>query len=152
MQRAFTTSEVDALIPTLEELVARQLGWAREISTLLKTVQSKTGVEVSSMDELVPKPGDAAELLSAKNGAREAIIRYEDGWTDVQDLGAVVKDPRAGVLDFWGLHEGRYVWLQWGYGDKNISYFHETDAPMRKPIGRHTSHGFTSDNISRLLN
>jgi hypothetical protein len=136
MQHVFTANEIDALIPTLQGLVSRQLEWAKEINALLKSVQTKTGVEVQSMEQLEAKPEDSSDLVAAKTRAKEAILRYEDGWTDVQDLGAVVKDPRAGVLDFWGTHEGRYVWMTWGFGDSSVSYFHELDAPVKKPMAR----------------
>ncbi len=151
MHHVFSADEVDALIPTLEALVARQLGWAREINVLLQEVKAKTGHEVSSMDQLAPVLDEALDLESAKRHARDAILRYEDGWTDVQDLGAVVKDPRAGVLEFWGLHEGRYVWLTWGYGDKRISYFHELDTAQRKPMNRSFRES-AAQNLAKQLN
>ena len=136
--RAFSAEEVDALIPTLQELVARQLGWAREINALLKAVQQKVGKEVTGMEQLQPVADDDADLAQLKTKSAEAIVQYENGWTDVQALGAVVKDPRAGVLDFWGLHEGRFVWLCWLYGEHEVKFFHELDqqASGRKPLGR----------------
>ncbi|MCC6807116.1 MAG: DUF2203 domain-containing protein [Deltaproteobacteria bacterium] len=136
--RVFTTEEVDALIPTLSALVSRQMGFASEIRALLDQIKSATRVEVSNMEGLDVGGADSGELISLKHRAREAIMRYEDGWTEVQDLGAVVKDPRVGWLDFWGQHEGRYVWLCWLYGEPEISYFRELDADTNngKPVVR----------------
>jgi hypothetical protein len=126
--RVFTTEEVDALIPTLSALVSRQMGFAAEIRTLLDDIKARTQIEVSSMEGLDVRGGDAQEVVSLKHQAREAIMRYEDGWVEVQELGAVVKDPRVGWLDFRGQHEGRYVWLCWLYGEQELSYFREIDA------------------------
>src|SRR5689334_19661907 len=114
--RAFTVEEVDALIPTLAELVNRQLGLAREIRARLKALSEKVGAEIDGMEQLAPLPDDSEEVARLRRESREKILAYEDGWTDVQDLGAVVKDPRIGLLDFWGLYEGRYVWWCWLYG------------------------------------
>lgn len=126
--RVFTAEEVDALIPTLSSLVSRQMGFASEIRALLDKLKAATNVEVNSMEGLDTANGDTTEVTALKHAAREAIMRYEDGWTEVQDLGAVVKDPRVGWLDFWGQHEGRYVWLCWLYGEQELSYFRELDA------------------------
>src|SRR4051812_16620381 len=107
--RLFSVQEVDSLIPTLQELVARQLGIAREIRVRLKALSDKVGREIDGMEQLAPLPDDPEEIARLKRDSRDKILAYEDGWTDVQDLGAVVKDPRIGLLDFWGLYEGRYV-------------------------------------------
>jgi hypothetical protein len=126
--RVFTTEEVDALIPTLSALVSRQMGFASDIRSLLEQLKARTQVEVSSMEGLDIGERDSAEVISLKHQAREAIMRYEDGWAEVQELGAVVKDPRVGWLDFWGQHEGRYVWLCWLYGEPELGFFREIDA------------------------
>lgn len=126
--RVFTTEEVDALIPTLSALVSRQMGFAADIRSLLEQVKAKTQVEVTNMEGLDPALSDPTELSTLKLKAREAIMRYEDGWAEVQELGAVVKDPRVGWLDFWGQYEGRYVWLSWLYGESELSFFRELNA------------------------
>jgi len=61
-------------------------------------------------------------------GWRERVRRYEAGWDEVQQLGCVVKDPRIGLVDFYGRIEGRTVWLCWRYGEESIGYYHDLDS------------------------
>jgi hypothetical protein len=67
----------------------------------------------------------------------ERIAAYEEGWREVTSLGAVVKDVRTGLVDFYGHLDGRTVWLCWRYGEERIDFFHELDAGFasRKPLG-----------------
>jgi hypothetical protein len=39
-------------------------------------------------------------------------------------MGAVVKDPRKGLIDFYGRVEGQLVWLCWQYGEPEVSHYH----------------------------
>ena len=51
-------------------------------------------------------------------------------------MGAVVKDPRRGLLDFYGRVDGKLVWLCWQYGEDEVSHYHglEEGFPGRKEI------------------
>jgi hypothetical protein len=66
----------------------------------------------------------------------ERIAAYEEGWSEVTSLGAVVKDVRTGLVDFYGRLDGRTVWLCWRYGEERIDFFHELDTGFssRKPL------------------
>ena len=71
---------------------------------------------------------------------RDRIACYQEGWQRVQELGAVVKDPQIGLLDFYGRIEGRLVWLCWRYGEDALGYYHELEAGYsgRRPLGPET--------------
>ncbi len=64
------------------------------------------------------------------------MARYEAGWRRVQAMGGVVKDPQAGLVDFYGRIEGKLVWLCWRYGEEMVGYFHDLDAGLagRRPL------------------
>jgi hypothetical protein len=81
-----------------------------------------------------------------KTELRRRIAHYEDGWRHVQELGAVVKDPQIGLVDFYGRIEGRLVWLCWRYGEESLRYYHELEAGYsgRQPLRPETR--------ARLLN
>ena len=71
---------------------------------------------------------------------RELVTKigaYQEGWGEVEKLGAVVKDPRIGLVDFYGHVEGKTVWLCWKYGEDDIAHYHALDEGFanRKPIG-----------------
>ena len=142
-QRIFTIEEVDALIPELSHRVGVQLGLGAEIEGLVRRLARETGQPVASLD---PSPTEPPELRTLRAKIRERVARYEQGWRDIQGLGAVVKDTSMGLLDFYGRLEGRLVWLCWRFGEDRLGYYHELDTGFsgRQAIGASTR--------SRVLN
>ena len=39
-------------------------------------------------------------------------------------MGAVLKDPRTGLVDFYGQVDGKRVWLCWKYGEDAVTHYH----------------------------
>jgi hypothetical protein len=124
-QRVFTIEEVDALIPELSHRVSVQLGLGAEIEGLVRRLARETGKPVASLD---PHPEEASGVRTLRAKIRECVVRYEQGWRNIQGLGAVVKDTSLGLLDFYGRLEGRLVWLCWRFGEDRLGYYHELDA------------------------
>ena len=85
-------------------------------------------------------------MRELKTELAACVADYERGWQEVQDLGAIVKDPTSGLVDFYGRIEGRLVCLCWRYGEGSLDYFHELDAGF---AGRRPLAGATRE---RLLN
>ncbi len=50
--------------------------------------------------------------------------------------GCIIKDVETGLVDFYSIHDEKTICLCWQLGEKNIQYWHETDAGAqgRKPI------------------
>jgi len=133
--RIFTIEEVDALIPTLSDLVGRQLARQSEIERELAELARLLGSVPRTLDD---HDDDSADSSRIKRELRDRIARYEDGWHHVQQLGAVVKDPQIGLLDFYGRIDGKLVWLCWRYGEESLGFYHELEAGYsgRRPLGR----------------
>ena len=133
-QRVFTIEEVDALIPELSHRVSVQLALGVEIEGLVRRLARETGRPVESLE---PEPDDGPTRLHLRERIRDFIGRYEQGWRDIQGLGAVVKDTSLGLLDFYGRFEGRLVWLCWRYGESKLGYYHELDTGFsgRRALG-----------------
>jgi hypothetical protein len=123
--RVFTIAEVNALIPALTQLVADQL---LEQSTIEQGLGELTRLTGSSPKSLQPAEGDSPEVERRKRELRQRVSRYEAGWRRVQGMGGVVKDPRAGLVDFYGRIEGKLVWLCWRYGEESVGYYHDLDS------------------------
>jgi hypothetical protein len=134
VQRIFTIEEVDALIPELSHRVSLLLALGAEIEGLVRRLSRETGRPVASLD---PGPEEAFETRTLRGKIRDFIVRYEKGWSDIQDLGAIVKDTSMGLLDFYGRLEGRLVWLCWRYGEDRLGYYHELDTGFsgRRSLG-----------------
>lgn len=133
LPRVFTPAEIDALIPRLTELVAEQLRRQSVVEETLAELARFAGGLPSTIE---PMDDDTPEVARLKLELSSKIRAYDDGWREVQTLGAVVKDPQIGLLDFYGNVDGRLVWLCWRYGEETLRYFHELDSGYsgRKPL------------------
>ncbi len=123
--RVFSIAELNALIPTLTQLVADQL---LEQSTIEQGLGELTRLTGASPKSLEPADGDSPEVERRKRELRQRVSRYEAGWRRVQGMGGVIKDARAGLVDFYGRIEGKLVWLCWRYGEESVGYYHDLDS------------------------
>ena len=132
--RLFTLEEANALVPTLKRLVGRQMLRQTEIEDRLRSLTRAAG---KVPHDLEIADNDSAEVRHLKSDLMERIAAYEEGWQEVASLGAVVKDTRTGLVDFYGQVDGRTVWLCWRYGEERIDFFHELDTGFagRKQLG-----------------
>lgn len=131
--RIFTIAEVNALLPVLSQLVAEQL---LEQSAIEQGLGELTRLTGASPKTLEPALGDAPEVERRKRDLRQRVSRYEAGWRKVRGMGGVVKDARAGLVDFYGRIDGKLVWLCWRYGEETVGYYHDLDSGYagRRPL------------------
>lgn len=142
-RRVFSLEAVNALVPKLHDLVGRQLERRSGIEQLL----GRLGRELGDVpDRIVLDPSDPHEVREMKRELVRRIEEYRAGWRAVEETGAVLKDPRIGLLDFYGSVEGKMVWLCWKYGETEILWYHSLEEGFsgRKPIAESIRH--------RLLN
>src|SRR5690349_1546654 len=132
--RLFTLEEANALVPTLHRLVGRQMLRQSEIEERLRELKRVIGPDLRDLEI---GDDDSVEVRRMKTDLMERIAAYEEGWQEVASFGAVVKDTRTGLVDFYGRLDGRTVWLCWRYGEERIDFFHELDSGYagRKPLG-----------------
>jgi hypothetical protein len=141
--RVFTLEEVNELVPKLSVAVKRQLERRSEIEALL----IRLGRELGDVPErIVLDPADPADIRDLKRDLVRRIEEYRSGWREIEETGAVLKDARMGLLDFYGTVDGKLVWLCWKYGESEVSHYHALEEGFsgRKPIGHSMRH--------RLLN
>ncbi len=134
-RRVFSVEEVDHLIPSLSTRVGELLIARSEIERLLAELSQRLG---HSPRTLAAEPSDVGVIARAKSELRAQMTAYEQGWNAVEAMGAIVKDPRIGLLDFYGVIAGRLVWLCWRYGEDSLGYYHELTAGYagRRALGR----------------
>jgi hypothetical protein len=129
-----TLEEVNAKIPTLRVIVGIQLSRRATIQEKLTAL----GELVDDIpDDFVACPGDSALVRELKADLAKRVAEYRSGWDQVEELGAVIKDPQIGLVDFYGHVDGKVVCLCWKYGEDDVAYYHALDAGFagRKPIG-----------------
>jgi hypothetical protein len=130
--RVFSLEEANALVPRLTEIVGAQLERADGIEKLVAQLYERGGARTNEtgteMVDITVYPGDSREVQKLKRDLGARVRAYREGWLEVQNLGAVVKDPTIGLLDFYGRVDDRLVWLCWKYGETSIDWYHELDA------------------------
>ena len=120
----FTLEAVNALLPRLKTLMATQLERRVEIEEQLGRLAKAVGA-VPDVIEL--EEGDPPQVRRLKEGLVERVETYQSAWQEVEDMGAVLKDPRTGLVDFYGQVDGKFVWLCWRYGEDAVTHYHGLD-------------------------
>src|SRR5438094_7295466 len=95
----FTLEAINAMIPRLNELGEVQMQRRYGIESKLKALQSIIG---DLPDEIVVDPKDPQEVKDLKEEIARKIAEYHTGWREVESMGAVLKDARIGLVDFYG--------------------------------------------------
>ncbi len=138
--RLLSIEEANALVPQLNEMVGAQLVLGDEIQRLVtdlyELVGSTSDEDGTDTVDVTVYPTDGVRVRDLKLSLAAAARMYKQGWTEVEALGAVVKDTTTGLLDFYGKIDDRLVWLCWRFGEDTIAHYHELDAGVagRKPL------------------
>jgi len=133
-QEEFTLEEVNAKLPELRARVGEQL--ARR-ATIQERLTSLGELTEEIPDDFAAQPGDSPSVSALKAELAILVAAYHRGWQEVESLGAVVKDPQVGLVDFYGRLDGKLVWLCWKYDEEEVAFYHALDEGFagRKPIG-----------------
>ncbi len=123
-EQVFTLEEVNALLPRLNAVVQEQMGRRAAIEHRLEVLRGRLG---SVPDAITLEPGDDDELRGLKTELLRRIEEYQTTWRTVEELGAVLKDARTGLLDFYGQVDGKLVWFCWKHGETEITHYHALD-------------------------
>jgi hypothetical protein len=79
-------------------------------------------------------PADQAAM--ARKELQHQTERLEELVAELAQVGAEMKDPLRGLLDFPALHEQRAVYLCWQHDEGTITHWHELDSGYagRQPV------------------
>ena len=83
-----------------------------------------------------PEWGESQEQLELRREI-DAVAHRINGFVDeLTAVGCVLKGFEDGLVDFYGLQEGRLVFLCWRLGEEGVGHWHELDAGFaaRRPI------------------
>ncbi len=129
----FTLEEVNALLPQLKTLMAEQMDRRSEIEGKLERLAGLLG---TLPDTIEVEDRDPAHVRDLKRDVVERVETYQASWREIEALGAVLKDARAGLVDFYGRVDGKAVWLCWKFGEEAVSHYHDLDEGFagRRPI------------------
>ena len=123
-EQVFTLEEINALLPRLKGIVDEQLLRRTAIEERLRDLGGRLGQVPES---IAVEPDDDDELRGLKTDLLGRIELYQATWRTVEELGAVLKDARSGLLDFYGQVDGKLVWFCWKHGETEITHYHALD-------------------------
>jgi hypothetical protein len=129
----FTLEAVNALLPRLREVMQVQMDRRGEIEERLEQLAKLLG---DVPDTIQIEERDAPSVRDLKRDLIDRVSRYQSGWHEVEEMGAVLKDARTGLVDFYGQVDGKLVWLCWKYGEDSVTHYHGLQEGFagRKPI------------------
>lgn len=136
-EKAFTVDEANALIPVLEDVLARLREKGAELRRRYEQVQLLDALWGEKLED--PATPDHDEFIEHRDAIRrlgeevERIIEREIH-------GRGVRFPQGGLehglLDFPTTYAGRWIYLCWRAGEPRVSAWHEVDGGFagRQPI------------------
>jgi len=113
-KKRFTLAEANKSLPYVSRVVKDLVNCNRAIATQQQRIEKKSGKDRNISEK---------ELVSAKDRMQNLV-------EELAAVGAELKDPRSGLVDFIGRHKGHDVCLCWRLGEETVSYFHEMDSGM----------------------
>ena len=118
--KVFTVEEANKLLPGLTP----KLGELREKRDSILNLE----VEIDTL-ELVSEKSDSNDPSPALNKKMEeytrSVNRFYAVVDEIHETGCFLKDVDAGLVDFYGLHQGKVVYLCWKLGEPQVAYWHE---------------------------
>ncbi len=130
--RFFTLEEANALVPALQIEFGRIARARADIGPVIVALGGADAAMTILQDEEFAPEGLEAEAARLRALAREITEAVER----VNELGCLVKDVDAGLVDFYALQVGEPVFLCWQFGEPAISQWHGVEEGFagRKPI------------------
>jgi len=132
--RIYSPREANALVPKL----ARAFEEIDDVRQRLKTIKGKIDVlEMIWGDEIHAETNpDHKEHAHYLEEIEQAKKEYDAAGRKFSEYEAVVKSIDQGLVDFYGVIDGRLIFLCWKRGEKSIEYYHhlEDGFPGRQPI------------------
>ena len=123
--RVYTAREANLLVSKLERIFSD----LDSIRGRLKTLKGKMdvlemiwGEEIHA--ETTPDHREYAHYLEEVEQAKK---EFDSTARKIQDLEGVVKSVEQGLVDFYGVIEGRLVFLCWKRGEKSIDFYHHLE-------------------------
>jgi hypothetical protein len=131
--QVFTLEAANALLPRLKALIEGQMERRSEIEGRLERLGELLG---TVPETLQPGDADPPAVRDLKRDLTRRVEAYQSVWREVEELGAVLKDPGQGLVDFYGRVDEKLVWFCWRFGEEAVTHYHELDEGFagRKPI------------------
>lgn len=121
-KRRFSLQQANSTLPLVQRIVT-------DIVQVHKTATTLQG-QIDKMES------NSKKRREIEKDIESAMERSHNLVEELTSVGAELKDPQSGLIDFIGRHQGRDVYLCWKLGEAKITHWHELDAGFagRQPI------------------
>ncbi len=132
--RVFTVEEADGLLPALEN-VFRDMDLRsvrlREVTELVQDLEEYWGTRLA--DAGCPDHGRYAALVREREDMQTSL---SEDIGRIHALGVLLKDFQSGLVDFFGVVDGRLAFLCWRRGEPSVQFYHTIEGGFagRKPL------------------
>jgi hypothetical protein len=123
--RIYTVREANALIPKVEDVLVsldQVRSRLKQCKNKLDVLEMLWGEEIHS--EQNPDHREFAHYVSEIEKAKKD---YEACTRRLADMEVMLKSVETGLIDFYGVIDGRLVFLCWKRGEKSIEYYHHLE-------------------------
>jgi hypothetical protein len=119
-EQLFTLEEANAMIPKLEIIMAR----LQQLTVRLRDEVAELALKSGSSPEDLAVDG----IVKARPDLDIALQEVRKLIDDIGACGGQLKGVDLGLVDFPAELHGETVLLCWQFGEKEISYYHASDA------------------------
>lgn len=129
--RTFTESEARAVLPDVRRHTERLVAARADELAARAQVAELTAAAAGNGHGL-----DRELLVALREEVERAEAELAGALTALEQIGVVVKDLDAGLVDFLSLRDGEEVYLCWQLGEDDIEWWHGLEEGFRgrKPI------------------
>lgn len=127
-RKHFTVEEANRRLPLVRAIVSDIVELHQSLSErreLFERVRGSHGGRRAERDESNPHEEELRQVEQELEDGEQRLLSYV---SELHELGAELKDPAVGLVDFPTLMDGREVLLCWKHGEDEIAFWHELDA------------------------
>ncbi len=122
-KRFFTVAEANNALPLVRAIVGDIAELAHELHERHERLN-----RLKPNDRFRLSDAHEEELRQVRAELERGQEKMEEYVRELQEIGAELKDPFSGLIDFPSLMHGRPVYLCWRLGEAEVAHWHELEA------------------------
>ena len=132
--KTLSVDEANAILPRVTSLVEQLRALER---SLTETAQRLTGLAAKlSAGNGHPLQAVKEQVKNLSLHQLQLVEAFQSAFKQLEALGALLKDFRMGLVDFYSVRDGELVFLCWKVGEERIAFWHglEEGYAGRQPL------------------
>ena len=129
--KVFTVEEANELTPVLTKLIHELHAKRDEVAD---TEVQADAVELIAGSAAGGAPKEEVAHLVDKH--KRLVVEFYEVVDEIHSFGCFLKDADLGLIDFYGVVDGRMVYLCWRLGEAEVGHWHEISQgySSRQPL------------------